>query len=156
MYNSSQWTDKIAFYLDGVSFVYKRNPCAQAAAPKARIWRKKSEGLALGCTAKGHKAGTGGKLVRLIVAISYREGVVMCDQYEKLNGCYFADLVKREFPKAFRRAKKNKNGRLRVQDNDPSQNSADARSALQRIKKVVVKGTEKISTMLFYSKSVSQ
>lgn len=134
-YNNSPafWTEKVAFYLDGVSFVYKRNPYAQATSPKSRIWRKKSEGLKLGCTAKGHKAGTGGKLLKLMVAISYKQGVVLCDEYEKLNGQYFADLVKREFPNAYRRAKKNRT-RLWVQDNDPSQNSAAARAALRKIK----------------------
>lgn len=32
----------------------------QACAPKGRMWRKKSEGLAFGCTGKGRKEGTGG------------------------------------------------------------------------------------------------
>ena len=39
----------------------------QARAPQGRIWRKASEG----CLAKGSKAGTGGRLVKMIVAISY-------------------------------------------------------------------------------------
>ena len=47
--NHSQeiWTERIAFYLDGTGFKYKRNPLDQARAPKARVWRKKSEGLRL-------------------------------------------------------------------------------------------------------------
>ena len=44
-YSPSVWTDTIAFYLDGVSFVHKTNPMDQARAPKGRVWRKKSEGL---------------------------------------------------------------------------------------------------------------
>ena len=48
-------THDIAFYLDGTAFAYKRNPLDQALALKARVWRKRSEGLALGCTAKGRK-----------------------------------------------------------------------------------------------------
>jgi len=64
------WTKEVNFYLDGVSFYYKRNPVSQARAPQGKIWRKKDEGLALGCTAKGKKEGTGGKVVRLFVSIS--------------------------------------------------------------------------------------
>ena len=54
------WTHDVAFYLDGTAFAYKRNPLDQALAPKARVWWRRSEGLALGCTAKGRKTGTGG------------------------------------------------------------------------------------------------
>ena len=35
----------IAFYLNGTGFTHKRNPLDQARVPKARVWRKKSEGL---------------------------------------------------------------------------------------------------------------
>ena len=41
----------------------------QASAPQGRIWRKKCEGLMRGCTAKGGKVGSGGKVVRVVVAI---------------------------------------------------------------------------------------
>ena len=37
-YGADVWTKRIAFYLDCVSYVYKRNPLDQALAPKARIW----------------------------------------------------------------------------------------------------------------------
>ena len=40
-YPPTVWTDNLAFYLDGVSFVYERNPMNQARAPKGRVWRKK-------------------------------------------------------------------------------------------------------------------
>ena len=74
-YSQEIWTEGTAFYLDGTGFTYKRNPLDQARTPKARVWRKKSEGLAPGCIAKGHKEGTGGKVLRLMVAISYHKGV---------------------------------------------------------------------------------
>ena len=48
MYSADVWTRKVAFYLDGVSFAFKRNPLELARAPKARIWRKRSEGLSFG------------------------------------------------------------------------------------------------------------
>jgi hypothetical protein len=53
-------------------------PLDQALAPKGRVWRKRSEGLTPGCTAKGQKTGTGGRVVKLMVAISYDKGVVIC------------------------------------------------------------------------------
>jgi hypothetical protein len=43
--NKSFWKDEVAFYLDGVSFVFKHNPLNSAIAPKARVWRKMSEGF---------------------------------------------------------------------------------------------------------------
>ena len=72
-YSQEIWTEGIAFYLDGTGFTYKRNPLDQAPVPKAHGWRKKSKGLALGCIAKGHEEGTGGKVLRLMVAISYNK-----------------------------------------------------------------------------------
>ena len=44
-YSQEIWTEGIAFYLNGTGFTHKRNPLDQARAPKARVWRKKSEGL---------------------------------------------------------------------------------------------------------------
>ena len=52
----------ICFYFDGKSFNHKTNPKDQARAPNALLWRKKGEGLMRGCTAKGSKAGHGGKV----------------------------------------------------------------------------------------------
>ena len=51
--NPSFWANEVAFYLDGVSFVFKSNPMSAAMAPKARVWRRKSEGLQI--TGKGSK-----------------------------------------------------------------------------------------------------
>ena len=80
-YNPNVWTEGVAFYSDGTAFAFKTNPLDQAKAPKGRIWRKLGEGLTSGCTSKGRKEGTGGKLVKLMVAISYNEGVVLCQTY---------------------------------------------------------------------------
>ena len=57
------WTSKVNFYLDRVSFYYKRNPAGQAKAPHRRIWRTKKEGLAEGCMTKGKKEGSGGRVL---------------------------------------------------------------------------------------------
>ena len=38
-YDEDVWTKDIAIYLDGVSFVYEKNPKDQATAPTGKIWR---------------------------------------------------------------------------------------------------------------------
>ena len=55
----------------------------RARAPKVRVRRKKCEGLAPGCIEKGHKEGTGGKVLRLMVAISYNKGVNCSEPYRR-------------------------------------------------------------------------
>ena len=64
-------------------------------------------------------------MAKFMVAISYREGVVLCEQYDKLDGHYFKDLD-REFGNMFEKANKG-DSKLWIQDGDPSQNCALAR-----------------------------
>ena len=130
-YVRSVWTNEVCFYLDGTSFEFKTNPLSQARAPKGRVWRKKSEALLLGCTAKGRKEGTGGKTVKLMVAISYNVGVVVCEPYQTLNGEYFASFIDNYFSSMLEKANKGES-RLWIQDGDPSQNSAKAQQAMKR------------------------
>lgn len=136
-YSANVWTSQIGFYLDGTSIAYKRNPLDQAKAPEARIWRKKTEGLEIGCVAKGRKEGTGGKLVKLMVAISYDKGVICCEPYEELNGRFFATFIKTHFRRMFLQADKG-NPRLWIQDGDPSQNSGLAKSAMRRARSTLI------------------
>ena len=51
---------------------------------------------------------------------------------EKLNGKFFADFIKREFPKCFANSP-NPTGKIFLQDGDPSQNSKAAMAALKKI-----------------------
>ena len=125
------WTKKVAFYLDGVGFVYKRNPRDQALAPTGRVWRTKQEGLISGCTAKGRACGTGGKYVKLIVAISHDKGVVCCQRYDKMNGEFFNKFLLENFETMVAAA--GKNSRCWIQDGDPSQNSALALKAMREL-----------------------
>ena len=60
----------------------RQYPLDQARAPKGRVWRKRSEGLTQGCLAKGSKSGAGGRVAKLMVAISYGKGVVVCERYD--------------------------------------------------------------------------
>ena len=55
------WKDNVAFYLDCVSFWYKRNSADQASAPHGCIWRKKREDVMRGCTIKDGGVGGGAK-----------------------------------------------------------------------------------------------
>ena len=92
-YSHDVWTQDIVFYLDGTGFAYKRNPLDQAFAPKARVWDKRSEGLTPGCTAKGQKTESGGRVVKLMVALSYDKGVAICKlAYDKLDGRCFSNF----------------------------------------------------------------
>ena len=128
----SFWTRDVCFYLDGVSFVHKYNPCSESCAPGCRVWRKKKEGLTAGCTSKGTHMGSGGRTVQFFVAISYGVGMVFCHQYEHLNGDHFKNIILNHFNDIFRLCNR-PNSRIFIQDGDPSQNSAVARKALNRI-----------------------
>lgn len=129
-YPSDYWTHGISFYLDGSSFTHKTNPRDQAKSRRSMVWRKKSEGLDPLCTAKGKKAGSGGRMAHYMVCISYQKGVMLCEQYtEKLTGQYFAAFIRRHFDEAFTNSV-NPEGRLFLQDGDPRQNSKAAKDAL--------------------------
>ena len=54
-YSSDVWIKDVAFYFDGVNFVFKRNPKGHALCPRGRVWRRRNEGLDPGCIAKGRK-----------------------------------------------------------------------------------------------------
>ena len=131
-YSSDLWIKDICFYLDGASFAHKYNPCDQSRAPKGRIWRRTSEGLDTGCTAKGAHVGTGGRVLKVFVAISFGQGVICCEEYERLDGELFKSFVTEHFPKILRKSKKG-HSRLFIQDGDPRQNSAKARKAIASV-----------------------
>ena len=124
------WKKDICFYLDGSSFIHKTNPADQARAPMAKVWRKKNEGLKRGCTAKGKKAGSGGKAAHFMVCISYGKGVCFTERYEKLTGTFFADFVKRNFRKIFKSSVSARGNKF-IQDGDPSQNSKAAKKEME-------------------------
>ena len=134
-YDPTLWTNDICFYLDGKSFIHKLHPQDQARAPGARIWRRKDEGLNLDCTAKAKKSKTGSRLANFFVAISYQKGVILCENYEHLDGPFFAKFIKKNFVKVFNRSN-NPEGNLFVQDGDPSQTSMQAKLAMEQVNAV--------------------
>lgn len=100
-------------------------------------WRKRSEGLKRGCTAKGSKEGAVN--VNFMVGISYHNGVVLCEQYSgAINGRKMADMIHSAFPPAFQKSIDPKGKRV-LQDGCPRQNSKKARDALHSIGAKVLK-----------------
>ena len=89
-------------------------------------WHKKSDGLALKCTTKGKKEGSGGEMVKKLIAIAYGHGAVLCEQYEEqLTGQFFADFFRQHFENS-----SNPRGKIFLQYGDPSQNSLKAKNAI--------------------------
>ena len=130
--NPDFWKNEISFYLDGVSFVHKSNPKSGAASNRARVWRRREEGLQV--TAKGCKDLAGGRRLHVIVAIAYGKGVILKVPYEKMTGEFFATFIREHFNLTFAKAGPKADGRrLFVMDNDPSQTSRAAKLALEDI-----------------------
>eukprot|EP00111_Clytia_hemisphaerica_P016448 TCONS_00048723-protein len=125
------WKQGISFYLDAVGFIYKQNPLDQARAPTSREWRRRDEGLTFGCTAKGQKEGS--TQIKFMVAISFQQGVVLCEQYEnRLCGRKFSTMIRKKFPVAFMLSINPKSKRV-LQDGCPVQNSRRAKRALEKL-----------------------
>ena len=109
---------------------HKVNPSENAKTYRTRTWRKKAEGLLIDCTAKGRKEGTGRKMAKFFVAIAYGKGVIKCEPYEgHVNGAMFSEFIRTHFNDMFRKSA-NPEGKLFLQDGDPSQNSALAHLAI--------------------------
>ena len=126
------WKNSMAFYLDGVSFIHKFNPMSAATAPKAKVWRKKGEGLEI--TAKGTKDLMGGRRLPVTVAVVFGKGVVLREPYCHLNGQFFARFITQHFNNCFTQCGPKAQGRrIFVMDNDPSQTSRTALNALTNI-----------------------
>ena len=133
MLSKDIWCKEISFYLDGAGFTHKFNPCQNARRRSSMTWRKKSEGLSLYCTTAGSHEGSGGHITKFMVTIAYGRGVTICKEFkERLNGTSFAEFVRKYFPPCFDKCM-NLQGKLFLQDGDPSQNSALAMEALAEI-----------------------
>lgn len=139
-HGDSFWTENIWFYFDSTAFHHKSQPREHAKTLTGRVWRKRTEGLSFGCTAKGRKVGSGGRVVRVHAAVAYGHGVVLAKPYRKLSAKRFAKFVKKEFPAAFDTCQATRNTpRMYLQDGDPSQNSERARKELRRLEATALK-----------------
>ena len=68
-----------------------------------------------------------------VVAISYKRGVILCEQYTgRMSEQYFADFVKEQFPAAFVAIINPKAKRV-PQEGYPNQNSKLAKRAMERL-----------------------
>lgn len=125
------WNHGISLYLDGKGFEYKRNPLDQARAPRARLWRKRGEGLKFRCTAKGKKEGS--TCINFMVGIAYGKGVVLCERWHgSITGEKFAEIVKNHFGSAICKSA-NPKGKLILMDGCPRQNSKAGMNALEEV-----------------------
>ena len=122
-------TNHVAFVLDGVSFVHKYNAENVARQPKARVWRRKSEGLDF--TAKGSKDLPGGRRLHLMVAAGFGKGVILRVAYEKMDGEFFANFIREHFNLCFGKARPKTDGkRLFVMSNKPDSFESIARCGM--------------------------
>lgn len=139
IYGWTVWTDEMNFYLNGTSFHHKFNQKDQARAPHETEWWKTSEGLKRDCTSKEAKAGTGGRVAHIIVAISYKNGTVVCQQYEHMNENFLTEFVKNKFPEMFGKCR-NPDSKLFLQDGDRSQICNTVRKVMEssRVKQVTI------------------
>ena len=127
------WTEGISFYLDGTSWVHKRNPASHAKTFRTRTWRKKCQGLKPACCTKGKKEGSGGRVAKFMTAVAHSKGIVKCYQYEgRINGEKFVKFIEEQFPDMFLKGN-NKKGKLFLQDGDPSQNCKISREAMGKV-----------------------
>ena len=90
----------MSLYIGAKEFQYKQNPRDQARALKAMEWAKKSERLFYGCTSTRKKEGSTNS--NFTVGISFRKGVVLCEQYfGPIARTKFAQTVDSSFHSAF-------------------------------------------------------
>ena len=132
-YDENFWIDDVLLYLDGVSFRHNNRPYNDAVCAGGKMWRTSKEGLKY--TSKGSKNLPGGRTLHLLVGISHSLGVVLAEEYEKLNGHWFSQFAHRTLQKVLMDCAvvKNKEKLLFVMDNDPSQRSTLAKDALDEI-----------------------
>lgn len=125
------WYEDVLMYLDGVSFVHKRNPFNEAVSARGRVYRRKNEGLQI--TAKGSKNLAGGKRLHFLVGITSAHGVTMIESYDKMDGKFFARFIHNKLrPRLIELAELKKKRTLTfVMDNDPSQTSRLALQAME-------------------------
>ena len=81
-----------------------------------------------------------------MVAVSHGKGVILFEQYEKVNGRYFKSLVEREFSRMFNIAAKG-GPKLFIQDGDPSQNSCIACAAWQKLGAKLISIQQEVPTL---------
>ena len=96
-YDKNIWTDEALLHLDCFSFRHNHRPYHDAVSARGKMWRKSKEGLKY--TGKGSKNLPGGRTLHLLVEISHSIGVIVAEEYEKLNGSWFTQFAHRTLQK---------------------------------------------------------
>ena len=86
----------------------------------------------MGCTSKGNKAGRGGKVASVFVAILLGKVICYCKHYEKRSGKTLAEFIENNFIEIFK-SSCNPAGNVFVQDGDLSQNFKATKTAIDKI-----------------------
>ena len=86
-------------------------------------------------SSKGSKNLPGGRTLHLLVGVSYSAGVVVAEEYEKMNARWFAKFVHETLDSTLRECAvmRKKEKLLFIMDNDPSQRSILASDALEEV-----------------------
>ena len=103
------------------------------------MWRTCGESLEL--TAKGSKDLQRGNICHFVVGMSFGAGVVLIEEYTKINGQFFSEFIETTLPRALinRAAEAGMRKLLFLQEKDPFQNSSKAIESLKDIGAEVVK-----------------
>ena len=103
------WSKGVFVYFDGTGWVHKANLVQTARTRRARMWRKRGDGLKQECSTKGKKEGTAGLMANFFVTVAYGKGVLGCHQYEgHVNGKRFSEFVREHFSELFQRGNNNR------------------------------------------------
>ena len=74
----------------------------QVPAPRQReSMANKVRRCKKGYLAEGSKVGTGGRVAKMMVAITHGGGVGICERHEKMDAKYFASFVDQHFNTMF-------------------------------------------------------
>ena len=85
------------------------------------------------CSTKGKKEGIVECMARFMVVISHGRGVIQCFPYEgNINGELFSQFVRDRFSNFFTKGN-NQNGKLFLQDEDPSLNCKMSQETMNKI-----------------------
>ena len=111
----------------------KQTPISKQKQRERECGRRKARHRIDRVQQKEKKEGSGGKVAKFMVAISFGKGAIECERYiGNVNAEMCADFIHNSFPGMFE-VSPNPTGKLFLQDGDPSQNSKAAKAAMDSI-----------------------
>ena len=85
------WTEHLSFFLKGTGFEHKTTPSCQCDQVRAT---KMEEDIRGSCQDE-KKELTAGRVSKVTVSMSYGEGVITCESYEKTSDAYVSNFIDR-------------------------------------------------------------